>query len=296
MEIIGAGLAGLIASNIFPRARIIEAQGRDKLEHKALLRFGSTAVADATGIEFRKVKVHKGVWHIDKFDAPSIQLANLYSKKVIGKLADRSIWNLDPAERYIAPEDFISMLIDNASGRIAWNTPFDLKAKDRITISTMPMPVLADALGLAVGGGFPKFEHKAIQVLRFKIHNADVFQTIYFTNPDNAVYRASITGDMLIVEAVEGAVDTEEVLRAFGLAFMEIDLISSTGQKFGKIAPIDDAWRRNFILRASVDHGIYSAGRFACWRNILLDDVVHDLSVIKRLIKLGDGYFNNKEA
>jgi predicted NAD/FAD-dependent oxidoreductase len=37
MKIIGAGLAGLIAANVFPQARIIEAQGREKLDRTAFL-------------------------------------------------------------------------------------------------------------------------------------------------------------------------------------------------------------------------------------------------------------------
>jgi hypothetical protein len=312
MKIIGAGLAGLIAANIFPQARIIEAQGRDKLDHKALLRFRSTAVAEATGIEFRKVRVHKGIWHEGEFAQPNVQLANFYSQKVIGSLADRSIWNLDPAERYIAPEDFIGQLIENCGDRIEWGTRFDLgihKLNKEPAISTMPMSVLhkiidSESLQLAdkVSEAFqlpkklvlptPEFKHKEITVGRWRIPGADVFQTIYFTQPENPVYRASITGDMLIVEAMGEIGDwLESVVNAFGVD--QLDEIGAVKQSFGKIAPIDDAWRRNFILRASVDHGIYSVGRFATWRNIMLDDVVHDLSVVKRLIKVGNNYFNH---
>lgn len=295
MQIVGAGLAGLIAANVFPQARIIEAQGREKLPHNALLRFRSTAVADVTRIEFRKVQVNKGIWHLGRNEQPSIRLANLYSQKVIGKLADRSIWNLAPSERYIAPEDFISKLINNAEHRIEWNTPFrwqDHHESDfQPVISTMPMSVLA-SIDQTFKGEVPKFEFKSIFVSRFRVHNADVFQTIYFTDPDIGVYRASISGDLMIVESVSELLSSELgcVMEAFGI--YQIDPIESCKQRFGKIAPIDDVWRRNFILRASTNHNIYSVGRFATWRNILLDDVVHDLSVVKRLIKLGGGYHN----
>lgn len=296
MIIVGAGLAGLLTANAFPQARIIEAQGRDKVEHKALLRFRSTAVAGLTGIEFRKVKVHKGIWHGGKFVAPSIRLANLYSRKVIGRLADRSIWNLDPVERYIAPEDFISMLLDNCASRISWETPLDLEEnRNEPIISTMPMSVLSSLLYQSSNDDTPpKFEHAPIHVARYRIPNADVFQTVYFTDQDVPIYRASITGNMLIVEAMSPEFKLDDVLCAFGIN--RATTIGAVSQKFGKIVPIDDMWRRNFILRASMDHGIHSVGRFATWRNILLDDVVHDLTVVKRLINLGGGYYNRLNA
>ncbi len=287
MLIVGAGLAGLISANVFPQATVIEAAGRDKLEHKALLRFRSTAVADATGIEFRKVRVNKGLWHQGQSAEPSIRLANLYSQKVIGRLADRSIWNLDPSDRYIAPEDFISQLMDNCGSRIHFNTAYaGDRDKDDPVISTMPMSLLAKILGEQ---DLPEFKSLPIHVTRYRVQNADVFQTIYFTDPSTPVYRASITGSLLIVESM-GKVESPDVLMlldAFGLSLHQIDVIDDTKQHFGKIAPIDDDWRKRFILRASVDHKIYSVGRFACWRNILLCDVVSDLAVVKRLIKLG---------
>lgn len=288
MLIVGAGLSGLISAHVFPQATVIEAAGRDKLEHKALLRFRSTAVADATGIEFRKVRVNKGLWHQGVPVQPSIRLANLYSHKVIGMLADRSIWNLDPSDRYIAPEDFISQLMDNCGSRIHFNTAYagNQAEENNPVISTMPMSLLAKILGEK---DLPEFKSAPIHITRYRVQNADVFQTIYFTDPSTPVYRASITGNLLIVESM-GKIESADVLMlldAFGLHLLQIDTIDDTKQSFGKIAPIEDSWRKRFILRASVDHKIYSVGRFACWRNILLDEVVGDLAVVKRLIKLG---------
>ena len=59
MIIAGAGLAGLIAGNIFRNysPRIIEMQSRLPSNHKAILRFRDQSVSKATGIEFKKVKV-----------------------------------------------------------------------------------------------------------------------------------------------------------------------------------------------------------------------------------------------
>lgn len=297
MKIIGAGLAGLIAANVFPQATIIEAAGRNKVEHKAVLRFRSTAVADATGIEFRKVRVNKGIFSYvasrqGRFVAPSIQLANMYSKKAIGNFSDRSIWNLEPSDRYIAPEDFIPQLIQNCDNRISWGEAFDFSKSQEAVISTAPMSVAVKALGVE---NSPTFSYRNIFVKRFRIQNADVFQTVYFPDPETGVYRASITKDLLIIEAVReiNDADVEMVNQAFWVG--ETSEIESSKHSFGKIALIDDAWRKNFILKLSTERKIFSVGRFATWRNILLDDVVHDLSVVKKLIKLGN-YQLTKEA
>lgn len=37
-------------------------------------------------------------------------------------------------------------------------------------------------------------------------------------------------------------------------------------------------------------YGIYSLGRFATWRQILMDDVVKDVKVIEQLIEQRDNY------
>jgi len=40
-------------------------------------------------------------------------------------------------------------------------------------------------------------------------------------------------------------------------------------------------------------YNVYSLGRYATWRNILLDDVYHDINVIKQLMD-SDGYYTGK--
>ena len=56
-------------------------------------------------------------------------------------------------------------------------------------------------------------------------------------------------------------------------------------QRFGKIEPIADDERKSLLFRITHEHGVYSLGRFATWRNILLDDVVDDIVAIKRLAR-----------
>ena len=288
MQIIGAGLAGLLAGNIMQRAKLFEAGPEDQVNHKAVLRFRSSAVGDAIGIEFRPVTVHKGIWFDGKFVQPNIQLANLYSQKVINKIIDRSIWNIEPAQRWIAPNDLVAQMAERCHGRIEWNTNVQQLQPD--TISTIPMPTLAKLLGVQDA---PAFQYAGITVRRWRVQDADAFQTIYFPSTATNLYRATLTGSLLVAEYVTDNSDwrpeqaDEEMWEAFGLLAGYAAPLDTTQQRFGKIAPVDEAWRRQFILHATLRHRVYSLGRFATWRNLLLDDALRDIAVIKRLITGG---------
>lgn len=286
MKIYGAGLAGLIAGCHFQDAEIFEAAEESHISHKALLRFRTAAVGDSVGIPFRKVKVHKGIWYNGKFVQPNIQLANMYSQKVIGRLADRSIWNLEPVERFIAPDDFIEQLIARCGKRIHWSSPVkEVTQGSEPVVSTLPLSIMAQLVGCS---DTPSFSYQPIHVQRFKLYDSDVFQTVYFPDYDTNVYRASITGNLLIVESIDG-IDSQfvnmQVLSAFGLNY-EPEKIDFVAQRFGKIAPIDDDWRKKFIFDLTTNYNIYSLGRFATWRNILLDDVLKDIAVVKKLMNV----------
>jgi hypothetical protein len=249
-------------------------------------------VGEAVGIEFRKIRVHKNIWHEGALHAPSVQLSNLYSYKVTGGYYDRSIWKLDSVDRYIAPENFILQLIEQVGDRVEWGTAITELPKERPIISTIPMNKNLDLVGV----GLPEdivFKHSPIRVQRFRIQNSDVFQTIYYPSQDTSAYRASVTGDLLIVESVDdprySPVNLEEIFQSFGIHSYVETIDENHKQSYGKIAPIDEPSRRFAVEFLSQNYGIYSLGRFATWRNILLDDVLHDLTVIKRLIK-SDSY------
>lgn len=301
MIILGAGLSGLIAATQLPNATVVEANDRAALSHKAVLRFRSDALSRLTGIPFRKVTVRKSIWMDGSHRAVNLELANLYSYKTNGKYLDRSIWNLDPVERFIAPEDLAHQMVDLIGDhRFRWNecvTPSMLEGLVKIEsqiISTIPLPKM---LSMLVGGpllewhgDIPKFDYKGINVSRYRVPGADVFQTVYYPSPELGVYRASMTGDLLIIEGTREltAVDTAIVATSFGMreVFMQ-QIDSNHSQRFGKIAPVDDRFRRNAIFRLTQELGIYSLGRFAIWSNVLLDDVVKDVAVIKRMIAHG---------
>ena len=292
--IIGAGLAGLVAANVWPAAQIIEAAQEPRALHRALLRFRSDSVANLTGIEFRKVLVSKGIYSQGCFVGPNIRLANRYTKKVTGRLSgDRSILDIAPVVRYIAPDTFYEQLITAAQLRIFWNTKADFDKIRTPHISTAPLPVVLNELGIQTD---MQFERAPITVVRCRVRGADLFQTIYFPDDETPMYRASITGETLIIEAMTTDVAAKEWLpralvlveRAFGLerawGTEGVQVMETVQQQYGKIVPISDSDRKSILFSLTQKRSIYSLGRFATWRNILLDDVVKDAYAIKKMM------------
>jgi len=293
--IVGAGLAGLLAAHAWPSFPVVEAAPEPREMHKAVLRFRNDSVSRLTGVEFKKVRVRKGIWSAHAFRDPSIKLANMYAKKVLGRLVgERSIWNLEAADRFIAPHDFYEQLIDATRDRVTWGLPVDYKVSGR-KISTAPLPVVLSSLkSVPTVPATLAFQRSPIQVVRATVPGADVYQTVYFPDEDCPMYRASITGDQLIMEATvvpdqDPSAWVQRALvnasRAFHLPDLELHSAKPHEQKYGKIAPIGDAMRKNIMFLLSHDYEIYSLGRFATWRNILLDDVVDDIAAIKRLMR-----------
>jgi len=289
--IIGAGFAGLIAAYVLPKLQAFEANAAPELRHRALLRFRSDSVSKLTGIEFRPVTVRKGIFIDGKFVPPSIQLANMYSNKCLGKIiGQRSIWNLDAVTRFIAPEDIYHQMLDAVGDRAMFNACIDFKdigtKEIPFAINTAPMPAVLDALAVPCKETFLR---RPIHVARFRVQNCDAHQTVYFPSDEYNLYRASITGDLLIAEFAtsngclpylgEWPVALQEAFK-----FSCADRIDQTSQRYGKIAPIDNAVRKQLIYSLTQRHGIFSLGRFAVWRNILLDDVVEDAAIVKRLL------------
>ena len=308
-KIIGAGLAGLIAaSTAFQDAEIYESQSRATMrKHQGVLRFRSPKIGETLGIPFKKVKVHKSIYsHGEHHSVCNIQHANEYSQKVVGRLESRSIWNLDTADRWIAPNDFQDMLIKRCENRIQFDMVQTNLNRSEILISTMPLWVMAGLAGIITPDRID-FEMNRIATIEFTIPGADVYQTIYFPDthgefPDDEepfpIYRGSITGDKLLVESAYTSTSyinngLDIVFKAFGIMNLKDELLSNCSvwetSRQGKISPIDDQWRRKTIFELSSNHGVYSLGRFATWRQILLDDVLQDVYRIKNFIE-SDNY------
>lgn len=305
--ILGAGLAGLIAAAKFPDAPIIEASKSIK-PHRALLRFRSPAIGELTGIPFKKVTVNKDACDHMGHSLPrplSLAAINGYSLKVTNSLMSRSIRSLEESVRYIAPDDFHEQLAAKFASRIVYDKPFDLAMannamKDNIpVVSTIPLPVMLKVTGVASPDSPMKFSENSerpVYVARYKIDmDVDVYQTVYFPMPGMDIYRASITNGVLIVESTsEESLQLyghiHKVLTAFGLCQGDIDFNTVTHHKLerGKIVELPKERRQAMLYRLTREFGIFSVGRYACWRNILLDDVLEDIDRVSDLIKASE--------
>jgi len=297
MRIFGSGMAGLLAASVLRRHEPVVYEAQDSLpnNHAALLRFRSQAVSEATGIPFREVDVIKGIVIQNELcSETTIEANNRYSRKVTGKILSRSSVNLAPSKRFIAPPNFIEQCSRGADIRFGNRIGLtNLKPSDGSPIiSTLPMPVLMDIVGWPEDQR-PDFDFLPIWSYSFDIPiECDVYQTVYFPDEFRSYYRASITGNKFILEFIERPVDTEiagELSIHLLKKFFGIDIpIRPEGelkfQKFGKLQPADEEKRRNFIIAMTEQHNIYSLGRFATWRQILLDDVVNDIKVISQFI------------
>lgn len=303
MFIFGAGMAGLIAGNMLRRFDpvIYEYQSELPNNHAALLRFRTDSASKVTNLPFKKVNVQKAIRYGDSNTyEPNLFFSNMYSQKVSGKVMGRSIKNLDPVERYIAPPDYISQMAKSCT--IKYNSPLTLdflkqNSDKSPIISTIPMPSLMDMVGWK---DKPEFEFLPIWsvVGTIKHPTTDVYQTIYFPG-DERFYRASITGNQFICEYISepGAslnleFEAASILHhAFGIdcALFDGDLTVKE-QKFGKLMPVDEQARKEFILYMTDNYRVYSLGRFATWRQLLMDDVVEDVKVIEKLVSYRNDY------
>ena len=300
MKIFGAGLSGLIAAMANPKAIVYERNGPEFQGHHALLRFRSMAVSDITGVKFKKVKVIKSIWSNGRECEPSPRLVALYSKKNTGCYENRSIMDIETVERYIAPDDFHHRLVKDCEDRINFN--YQLKKSDFIQsehtllkediISTLPLSINAKMLGYEFDTERSK---SVIYVSKYKIKNCNMYSTVYYPDNNTPIYRASLTGNILIIESKEEIVFDGLVLvsESMGIQiFSEERLLFNYAQPMGKLSEVNDSERRVMIYNMSHDHGVFSLGRFALHKNILLDDVARDIRVIKEMMA-DDSYGNS---
>lgn len=315
IDIIGGGLSGLIAAHALPSSFVYEANKRGQM-HNAVLRFRSEAVSQITGIPFKKVLVRKGIYAEGGWHAPTISIGNQYSQKVLGLVdGERSIWDIDPVYRWIAPHNFYDLMVDRLviEGRISFETPASLVDVEQPTISTIPLPVAMAQLDIPNPG--IEFDYSVIFTLKFKLSGfKNTYQTVYFPSARHGLYRASITDNWLIAEFVHTTAPVlpdhngdmtavtwqNELAQAFrfgpddryalanALADQEMGKDRIRRQQYGKIDPIASSTRQALLFHITAKHHIYSLGRFATWRNILLDDVVNDVEQIKAMMAHDD--------
>lgn len=304
MQIIGAGMAGLLAANMLARRRpvVFEQQVSLPNNHSAVLRFGSDKIGDLLGIPFRKVRMMKTYlpWRNRVADGLA------YSRKCTGvSRSDRSIASdVFSADRWIAPPDLIERMA--AEVKIEFGTSIGFvenRPRKEPLISTMPMPALMGLLNYPIR---PEFKSVEGANLRATIADCDAFVSLYIPDPAFAFNRLSITGNELIAEyafpnpdeAAEALFQLEShefinpereipiIADILGLDPDQLFDVKIIPQKYAKIQPIDANARKNFMHWATNEFNIFSLGRFATWRpGLLLDDLVQDVRLIERWIE-----------
>lgn len=309
--VIGAGMAGLLAAAVLRDEclRVVEAQSELPNNHSALLRFRSSIVGDTLNIPFRPAKVIKAVQSLGNPVADAVS----YSLKTNGTATLRSLVTAqgEVEQRFIAPPDLIQRMRKKVTAPVDFGTPWDGKS-DGIApvISTLPMPLLMRLLGYEHDLEFRSVVgYTAVANLK----DCDLCATIYIPSKNEIAYRASITGDRLIVEYAfpensdpwtKGRMEClqthpkdlrdhlHEILELFGMsASFIVGVPEVKKQQYAKILPIDDEARKRFMLWATERHNIYSLGRFATWRpHLLLDSLVNDLRVIQKMASGGTSY------
>lgn len=289
MIIIGDGLTACIAGMMNQQARLIA--GAETPKHKAIMRFRTPDIERITGIRCKEVTITKSAyWDGEHHSSAPINIANEYSKKVSGGFYDRSITNLDKCTRWVPPEDLHDRLLDMIGSRLTYGKQDSGAGEVRIT--TLPLAYNA-ALYLEdyVNTEFIP-DYTTIYVNKFRIHKCNLWHTTYFPR-GGPYYRMSIEGDIATIESVL-KLNREDIIYAFASMGMDYDkdevqiVLVNYEQRIGKIHPAAESARKTLIHQMSVLHNVYSLGRKATWRNILLDDVVKDVYQINKMIHQND--------
>lgn len=302
MIVIGAGMSGLLAAAVLRNncEAILEAQPELPANHSAVLRFKSSVVGDVTNIPFKKVKALKS--YVPWLNPVADVMA--YSNKSNGDYRIRSIVTAkdEVVDRWVAPPDFTKQLADRLNCPVSFNTKVSKEdfslGNTTPMISTLPMPFLMDLLGYT--GPKPEFRSIPGVNILCKIHNCQMYASLYIPDPAIGPYRISINGDQMISEVallndtsddfIESCVDNwhKQAQSLLGIPFRRTYEFSYRRQALMKILPIDSSVRERFIIWASDMYNVHSLGRFATWRpEVLLDDIVNDIRVIQRLISIG---------
>jgi hypothetical protein len=304
MIIIGAGMAGLLAANMLRHpddVTVVEAAPDIPNNHSAVLRFRTPIVGDMLGIDFRKVRVMKAV----QMWGNPVSAALAYSYKCNGFAELRSIASVDGqmVDRYIAPPNLISLMARNinivTNRHVDNNALQDWKTAGIAVISTVPMGAAMSILRWPRDP--PEFHYQHGVNVVCQLRQVDAYASVYVPDPAYLGSRISLTGDEMIIECpgadedylkdleiIKSSVEAiaVEALTMLGLPASCLVSFAVKPQRYAKITAIDENIRKSFIMWASSNYNFYSLGRFATWRpGLLLDDVVHDVRVIQRIIK-----------
>lgn len=309
--IIGNGIAGQVAAFHYrgEDVTIVDQKGAQHplSGHSAVMRTKSNEIGLYLNTEMEKIWVEKTIYRNGKlYTTPSIIDRNQYSLKTTGKLEQRSISSLSSGERYIFKDSKNQKALgDIIKGKVAaikdGSVMFEgdevwSDYKFDICISTAPMPMNMFLCGIKRD---VVFKSEPVAVIRGEIGiDSAVFQTVYLPDPDEVFNRITIHRNSIIAESSDPErlwMFSEEELSRFLAIKIEkifgIDPMFTKGfrpvkQEAGKISEIDDITRKEIIMELSHKHGVYSLGRYACWRpKVMADNLPKDIRKIDEIFK-----------
>jgi|GEM_PF-3138186 hypothetical protein len=304
IKIIGAGIAGAMASGYFSSSKpvVFEASENKKAKlnkHKAVMRIRDPRVGMILGTDMKEIDVYKQCLYRDKLYWESdIRMRNLYSIKINGDIEERSITNLGKVKRYLLTDfelsdvNYESKVVgfgeDGRTIQIEKNGELEETEYD-YCISTIPVFELLSILKIKTENSFPS---KDIHIVRTKsLLKSEVHQTIYIPEEKYDCYRATLEGEEMIFESANKfpkEEEIEELSSYFGIKGLNPENTEKHTQKMGKIIPTEDDFRRTVIVDLTERYNIFSLGRFAVWKQIKTDDLIQDLDLIRKMIGISD--------
>jgi len=323
VAIIGAGISGTMAagatSSLSPT--LFEASSNKSCleNHEAVMRVRDPNVALLMGCDLDKIRVQKMAYIDGQLISESnITANNMYSMKTTGTIRNASIQNLGFCDRYlIRSKDVLfpkckvecnhrlktvktmvdfSLEFEVPGFQNEKSSPYDICFPYDICISTIPLPVMLQIVGIKIPEEI-KFKTTSIHVGTSKLKTKSyVHQTIYFPQLRYKTYRATLEGNEFILEATD-VVQNEElvfVLNTFNIKpeDMQSGWFKWTEQKNGKMTTIDGTIRRQLIWELTDKFNIFSLGRYAIWKPIRTDELLTDLNIIKKLIRVKSGHMD----
>jgi len=305
--VVGAGLSGIMTAKYFSSHNPVIYEMSDRKifsdEHAAVMRVKGPEVGMILGCPMKKINISKAIYADGKLhNEPDIRLKNMYSLKVTGTIAERSIDYSSNRndERFIFTQDSIpkyhdvrfrtkiKRITDNREIISICDRKETLTEDVEIIISTIPMPAMLEITGVKHS---IKFEYQPIKVTTADINvQSSVHQTIYFPELGINIYRATLENRKMMIESInDWPTDAEIDIVKWCFSVSELSDVNTKEQRFGKITAVDDSFRRSIIMELTQRFNVYSIGRFATWNPaVKADDVVNDLKRIEKLINLSE--------
>lgn len=262
--------------------------------HTAVLRFKTDEIGKFLNVPFKKVVIDKLIkLDGEVYSKSDLRLQNMYSQKVTGNILDRSIRDISSEVRYIAPSNLFDYMKVGLNIRTRCDEikelEFDREDKSRPILSYVSMIKIRKHLGLPE----LNFEFNPVYTVNCKIldPNIEVYQTIYYPGNEK-YYRVSITKNNVIIEYIRRPLvdeiqeDIFKILKNdFWISNFNLGEIHYNVLPMGKINPIDEEVRKDFIYQLTDKYGIYSFGRKGILKSIKLEDLFKDLYRIDSMIR-----------